>query len=456
VLIWGVARWYQPREPTAQEQLIEESRSSIERGVRGLMRLIGQAYLITLTLGVATAPLVAYWQNIMSPAGLMIGPIAILLTTIALIAGFLLLMLWPLGPIAMPLAWVAGQAIALCDDCVNLAGQLPGGYWYVGSLPTWWVVGFYTILFAWLFVGTPEIEKLVPQVRARLWFPIVPAAWTLLGLAAGFIRSESDEMRMTVVAVDHGSCAVIETPDGRVLLYDAGANAGPDVTKRRIAPFLWSRGIRRIDEVFLSHADLDHFNGLNALLDRFAVGQITLTPTFADKPTAGVHATLAAIERRGIPVRIARAGDQFRAGTVTLDVLHPPADGPPGVENVRSLVLLVSHEGHAILLTGDLEGVGVERLKTQRAPKIDVLLTPHHGSGVPAAAIADWAKPRLVVSSQGRTDVGKAADVFNHRGIPYWPTWPNGAITIRSHATGLTAETFATRKREVVRVGNEP
>jgi len=76
-------------------------------------------------------------------------------------------------------------------------------------------------------------------------------------------------------------------PDGRTCLYDAGAIAGPDVTRRQIAPFLWSRGIRRIDEVLLSHADLDHFNGLAALLERFAVGQVTCTPSFDKKTTAG-------------------------------------------------------------------------------------------------------------------------------------------------------------------------
>ena len=49
--------------------------------------------------------------------------------------------------------------------------------------------------------------------------------------------------------VSHGGCAAIKTPDGRVLLYDGGANAGPHVAKRQIAPYLWHRGIRRIDEV---------------------------------------------------------------------------------------------------------------------------------------------------------------------------------------------------------------
>src|SRR6202022_824538 len=98
---------------------------------------------------------------------------------------------------------------------------------------------------------------------------------------------------------------------GRTLLYDAGSLGGPEVTRRQIAPFLWSRGIRRIDEVFLSHADLDHFNGVVSLLDRFAVGQVTCTPTFADKRIPGVQYTLAVIQQHGIPIRIVRAGDRL-------------------------------------------------------------------------------------------------------------------------------------------------
>jgi len=457
VLIWGIPAWFPRREPTALEKLIDESRSMTERAIRGAVRAIGQAYLVTLVLGVATAPLVAYWQNLVSPAGVLIGPPAILLTTIALIAGLLLILAWPLGPVAVPFAWAATQSLALCEIVVSTAERMPGGCWYVGAVPSWWVVGFYAIGAAWLLTGMPDRARLLPAVRRRWLFPAGLAAWLLIGLAASTTRPDSDELRVTFLAVDHGGCAVIETPDGRVLLYDAGTTAGPDVTRRQIAPFLWSRGIRRIDEVFLSHADLDHFNGLPALLDRFAVGQVTLTPTFAEKPTGGVRATLDALDRRRIPVRTARAGDRFSAGEVELEVLHPPAGGPSGVENVRSLVLLVRHRGHTILLTGDLEGPGVDAVIARPISPIDVLMTPHHGSGANRAGdLAAWARPRLVVASQGRRDGGKSEPVYHRAGVPYWSTWPDGAITVRSHATGLTAESFATGRREVVRAGAGP
>jgi competence protein ComEC len=456
VLFWGIPRWFPPRELTPEEQIKEESRPLVVRSLRDMLRLIGRAYLVTLFLGVATAPLIAYWQNLISPAGIVIGPPAILLTTVALISGFLLLILWPLGPVALPLAWIATQSIWLCEGLVS-AADLPLGCWYVGALPMWWVVGFYLIGGVWLLSGGPEHTRVIPDFGRPRHFAIVLAAWAIIGLVASTARSVPDEMRVTFLAVDHGGCAVIETPDGRVLLYDAGANAGPDVAKRQIAPFLWHRGIRRIDEVFLSHADLDHFNGLPVLLDRFAVGQITYTPSFSEKPTPAVKAALEAIARRGTPLRVARAGDRFSTGELEIDVLHPPADGPPGVENVRSMVLLLRHRGHSILLTGDLERAGVDLVTAGPAPLVDVLMTPHHGAGGGRVEIlADWSRPRLAIASQGRGDAGKAEAIYRKKGVAYWSTWPDGAITLRSHASGLTAETFVTGKREVVRAGKGP
>src|SRR5262249_3029383 len=147
----------------------------------------------------------------------------------------------------------------------------------------------------------------------------------------------------------------------------------PDCTRRQIAPFLWHRGIRRIDEVFLSHADLDHFNGLIPLLDRFPVAQVTCTPTFSEKDTPGVRVTLAELQRRGVPVRVVSAGARLQAGDVPLEVLHPPPSGPAGNENARSMVLAVRHAGRTLLLTGDLEGPGLQQLLDLAPRRADVI-----------------------------------------------------------------------------------
>ena len=251
------------------------------------------------------------------------------------------------------------------------------------------------------FICGPNAGAVAPPLA---WAGIAGLGWLCAGLAAGAARTTSDEMCCTFLAVGHGGCIVIETPDGRTILYDAGSLAGPDVTRRQIAPFLWHRGIRRIDEVIFSHADLDHFNGIVELLDRFAVGQVTCTPSFADKSAQGVQHALRVLRERSIPIRIVKAGDRMTAGEIDLEVLHPPAVGPDGNENARSLVLLVRHEGHSILLTGDLEGNGLQRVLGELPSRsVEVLMAPHHGSHLTnTTEMAQWAQPRVVVSCQGR------------------------------------------------------
>ncbi len=468
VLIWGIPRWFPPRERTPLELLIDESRPAAVRLLRRVLAIIGGSYLITLVLMFCTAPLVMYWQNVVSPAGVLIGPPAILLTSIALLAGFLMLPLSLLGGwIVVPFAWVTHESISACEWLVRAADRLPGACFYVPNLPVWWLVVFYAVLIGWMIdvrrraFGSPlnqdatQRQAFVAVVRPAT-FATALGLWVAVGLLAGAWKPAPDEVRISFVAVGHGGCTVIEATDGRILLYDAGSLSGPEVTRRHIAPFLWSRGMARIDEVFISHADLDHFNGLPALADRFVIGQITWTPSFEHKQAPGVAFVVQDMRRRGIPVREARAGDRCSAGDLDVSVLHPPQEGPEGKENVRSMVLLVEHRKHKLLLTGDLELRGLDWLLDHPPIAVDVLMAPHHGS--PTAnpdRLADWAKPRLAIACDGPRPLGLGPDTYTKKKIPYWITWPHGTITLRSHRTGLIAETYCTGQRMVVTAGGD-
>jgi competence protein ComEC len=154
-----------------------------------------------------------------------------------------------------------------------------------------------------------------------------------------------------------------------------------------------------------------------------------------------------------VPVRIVKAGDRLTAGDVTLDVLHPPAAGPEGNENARSLVLCVRHAGHTLLLTGDLESPGMEQVLRLAPRGCDVLQAPHHGSRrLDAAGLTAWARPRLVISCQGRPRGAPGEpEAYTRGGCQFLGTWPHGAVTVVSHRSGLAVETFKTRQRLALR-----
>jgi competence protein ComEC len=442
VLIWALGRWMKATPPLALDRLIDESRPAWVRSVRSLAKAVGLLYLVTVVLFVATGPILLDRQNVLSPVGILIGPPLIFLTGVALVTGFVTLMIGSVSlTLAVPFAWVTKLCLALCGVAVTAADHFPGGAVYSPAPPVWWQIGFYLVLVAAILLGRPWPRRLGPGL----------AGWIVLGVFATGPKSEPDELRVTFLSVGHGTAAVIESPDGRVLLYDLGTMAGPDVVRRTVAPYLWYRGVGRIDEVFLSHADTDHFNGLPELLRRFPVGTVTLTPSFATKPTPEVAAVLTALAAKGIDPRIAVAGDRFDSGPVRIDVLHPPPAGPGTTENERSLVLVVSFAGRSVLLTGDLEKAGTATVVQRPPVTADVVMAPHHGSR-PAFGrdFREWAKTKFVVVSKGHRDVS----AISENDLPnatVWDTPRLGAVTVRIHKTGVVAEAFRTGERVVLR-----
>lgn len=440
VLVWGCSRWLKPAPLSPLDQLIDESRPPWVRMLRSFGRAVIGLFAMNAILTAVNAPLLMAEVNVVSPVSLLVGPLLMLASVVALVSGFALLLLAPLPLLGDLAAFATRISLQVCDFLVNTAADVPGGSVYVCGLPAWWLVGFYLLV-----AGVVLVE----WHHGRRVF-VALAAWVLLALALPSGRT-SDELRVAFLSVGHGACVVLETPDGRCLMYDTGASSGPEAVRRVIAPYLWSRGHRRIDELFLSHADTDHFNGIDELLKRFAVGRITMTPSFAEKPTTEVAAGMLAIQRRGIETRTVVAGERLKAGDVTFEVLHPPPGEVGTVENERSLVMVVRHAGHSILLTGDLEKAGLSRVLGLPPVHADVLLAPHHGSR-PAfpSAWKTWATPELVVVSRGNLYTNTIGDGAGGPNVPVWDTHAHGTVTIRSHATGLIAETFRTGELRVI------
>ncbi|MCI0680841.1 MAG: DNA internalization-related competence protein ComEC/Rec2 [Gemmataceae bacterium] len=441
VLIWGTGRW-EAREQDPLEKLIDESRSWATIVAIRFFRWLGWLYAVNAIVWLAVTPLIAARYHVVSPVALLIGPPMVLFSSLALLLGFGLLLTAPvLPPLAALFTVLTKASLYLADVLVRWSSGWPGAYSFVPDVPAWWLVVFYAGLLACLSV---------PWLQGH-WRRSLPlgVGWLALGGFLVYWPPDHRDFRCTFLAVGHGGCTVIETPQNRVILYDAGAITGPDVTRRHIAPFLWKRGYRRIDEIIVSHGDLDHFNGVPQLLERFAVGRVTLTPSFAAHATPGISYTLRALERMGLPSRVVHAPAEWDVDGVHFEVLHPPAHGPAGVENVRSLVLMVRHEGLTALLTGDLQEPGLKRVLALPSRPVDVLMAPHHGSRASnTKELAAWARPKFVVSCQGPpTSVPKEPNPYEALGSRWLSTWSQGAVTIRRDGNAWMVETFATRNQ---------
>ncbi|MFG0295183.1 MAG: ComEC/Rec2 family competence protein [Maioricimonas sp. JB045] len=123
-------------------------------------------------------------------------------------------------------------------------------------------------------------------------------------------------------------------------------------------------------------------------------------------------------------------------------LLHPSSEVSDGRDNANSLVLEITVAGRTILLTGDIEDEGLDRLTRLPARRVDVLMSPHHGS---AAAnppqLVRWARPRnVVLSTRDLTQHEKLRDVYG-ADVMMYSTALHGAVTVTIDGEGNLAIT---------------
>ncbi len=208
------------------------------------------------------------------------------------------------------------------------------------------------------------------------------------------------ELEVTAIDVGQGDSLLIVGPTGRTMLIDAGGPTGAaanaenatgiaafDVGEEVVSPYLWSRQLRRLDVVALTHAHSDHMGGMPAVLRNLRPRELWVA---VDPESAHYRDLLAEAASLGIRVRHLRAGDRIAWDSINIAVLAPaPGYANPGPPiNNDSLVLRLQFGRASALLEGDAEAPSehamVERAlagnSSARLGPDTLLKVAHHGS----------------------------------------------------------------------------
>ena len=173
------------------------------------------------------------------------------------------------------------------------------------------------------------------------------------------------------------------------LLYDAGPkHADFDLGERIVLPAVRGLGVRKLDLLLLSHADMDHAGGALALARGLPIAQV-LSGEASELPAA-------------LAAQPCVDGARWQWDGVSFSTWRW-RQAPAG--NPSSCVLLVEAQGgERLLLTGDIDKAAeLALLASGRELRADWLQAPHHGSLSSSSMLFLRAvQPRAVLLSRGR------------------------------------------------------
>lgn len=400
------------------------------------LALISAAVQLALVL-----PMVYYFHRL-SVSGLTANVLATPLLTLAIPFGFLAVLSgW---------GWPAGAASALLELSRHIVA------WHAAWEPRWRIPDPP----AWLAVLFAAVVLLLCAGLRHRWrsnWALACASLAVLGVICVHPfapRAVPDVLEMTALDVGQGDSMMLALPQGGVVLVDTGGLAvfgseeparldtGEDV----VAPYLWSRGYRRIQALVLSHIHQDHAGGAAAVIENFRPAELWVGERTG---TALWRRIEAAARSSGTKIRTLRAGDAIGLGGVRFETLaprdweYPPQPGG----NEDSLVLRVTHGRHRLLLTGDL-GRRMERqlLDSGEPGRIDILKVGHHGSRRSSLpGMLDAMRPAIAIISAGfenpfRLPHPAVVNDLRSRGVMLLRTDLDGLVTARSDGRRLEVD----------------
>ena len=378
-----------------------------EKGMALLYSILA-LFFVSLAAQLATLPLTVYYFGrlplVSLTANLIVVPMIGLIVALGLVAVLAGAASFSFGAVFMNTVWLL---LTLLIALVKGAAKIPFAYLELARPSAWGICFYLAALFlflVWRQQRTRKFAIVMIILGANLF------VWTHL-------KPRIDEMKITFFDVGQGDSALVQFPNGKTMLIDAGdCSDYVDYGERVIVPYLQRQGIRKIDYLLLTHAHSDHIGGAPTILQNMSVGCLVESACPYESEISDRIDSL--VIAHHIYCRSVVAGDTLLIDPeVLILIMHPTprflqsvADNPADLNNA-SVVVKCIFFGRSVLFAGDAEIDSEEAmLRYESLLSSEVLKIGHHGSRT--AGSLEFR--RRVAPKFGVVSVAK----FNRFGLP--------------------------------------
>lgn len=250
--------------------------------------------------------------------------------------------------------------------------------------------------------------------------------------------ADGENMIVHFIDVGQGDCTLIQLPDGRNMLIDAGNNGDIDIIK----PYLDKNGVQKIDYIIGTHPHADHIGAMDDVINNYNIGEVYMPKAQADTKT--FKNVLEAVSAKGLKIKTAKNGVViFNENGMKAEMLSPFSESYDDLNNYSSVIKLTYGE-NVFLFQGDAEALVEEEILKSRADiSADVIKAGHHGSSTSSTtSYIDAVNPKYAVISCGvDNDYGhphrETLQTFNERGIKMLRTDTDGSIVFVSDGKNI-------------------
>ena len=395
------------------------------RAVRAALSFPAANLAATLGALVFTAPLTAYYFNILSLVAPLAGLLAVPAAGYAFMSAFVSALL---GLVWTPLGHLAGYVPLLLVKYILWAAHL------LLAVPYHAVYFTNVYLRVWLlYVYAAFLGCAVTPDGKRKY--ALASALTVLTLAAClWLNSRWQQygaFRAAVLDVGQGESVALCSGSEAALVDCGSSNAYVDAGSVA-ADALQSAGIRRLSAMIVTHYHADHTNGLTEVLTRLPVDTLYL-PDIEDE--YGVRDRLVSLAaHQGADVVFVTEPTRIALGEAVFTVYPPLLT--TGDLNEQGLTALATAGDFDLLITGDMAGQTEQLLaQTYPLPDVEVLVVSHHGSRYSSdESFLRAITPDNAVISVGDNRYGHPAEETLRRlqavGATVWRTDQQGSIRI--------------------------